>query len=106
VLFNRHERLHTTGQLPVRHAHTNPNLWIAQHFTLQCTPGRRDGMQPMPGGNLLIWSRLDPSVEEKRIEDDKATIAVCLWMSLGQDGDEERHLQNMTVRGAAIPGPC
>jgi hypothetical protein len=35
-------------------------------------------MQPMPGGNLLHWIRLDPSVEEKSSEDDKAVV--CWWM--------------------------
>ena len=34
-------------------------------------------MQPMPGGNLLLWIRLDPSAEEKRSEDDIASIDVC-----------------------------
>ena len=25
--------------------------------------------------------------------------------NVGQDGDDESHVQNVTVRGAAIPGP-
>jgi hypothetical protein len=76
-------------------------------------------MQLMPGGNLLIWSRLDPSVEEKRREDpsveekssenDKAKQGCLLVdaVKLGQDGDWESHVtvQNVTVRGAAIPVP-
>ena len=37
-------------------------------------------MQPMQGGNLLLWIRLDPSAEEKRSEDDIATIDVCWWV--------------------------
>ena len=37
-------------------------------------------MHRMPGGNLLIWSRLDPSVEEKRSEDGRAASGVCVWM--------------------------
>ncbi len=36
----------------------------------------------MSGGNLLIWSRLDPSVEEKRSrnKDGKAASGVCVGM--------------------------
>jgi hypothetical protein len=36
----------------------------------------------MPGGNLLLWIRLDPSVEEMRSEDDKATFVVGWWEAL------------------------
>ena len=44
----------------------------------------------MPGGNLLIWSRLDPSVEERSSEDGKAVIGVFLVdaANVGQDGDD------------------
>ena len=37
-------------------------------------------MLALPGGNLLICSRLDPSVEEKRSEDGRAASGVCVWM--------------------------
>ncbi len=37
-------------------------------------------MHRMPGGNLLLWSRLDPSVEEKRNKDGRAANFVCVWM--------------------------
>jgi hypothetical protein len=45
---------------------------------------------------------------ESRSKDDKATLFCCRLvgaLNLGQDGDEESRVQNVTVRGAAIPGP-
>jgi hypothetical protein len=55
---------------------------------------------PCQAGTYFTGSGWNPLLKS---EDDQCLLVVAV--RLGQDGDEESRVQNVTVRGAAVPGP-